>query len=312
PANSLTNISNYLRGIIKQTTVLTQSIDNITSKDKDKINFNDYYILYNSALGLFKYASEIKQFPGLTTLTTGLDFDKYLNAATAGGNIALAIDRKNYSSAIINTYQLYSFIFSSIGTSNDNFKKFLLKYGSFIASVSQAQNSDDVEKAIEAVALPTGSARIKRETSFNVALNAYCGLFIGHEKITGVTDNHAFNAYGLTAPIGISASRGTKKGWSHSIFLSLIDLGAVAAFRFTDNTTEQVPTIQLKNIFSPGLFYSLGIAKTPLSVNIGAQVGPNLRKVTKDTNDYSGKTYIRYSVSVCVDLPLLNLYTRSR
>jgi hypothetical protein len=188
----------------------------------------------------------------------------------------------------------------------------MAKYGALMSNMVNAKSSEDVANAIEDAALPTGSARVKRETISNVALNAYCGLFTGHEKITGVKDDQAFNSYGVTAPIGVSASLGTKSGFSHSLFLSLIDLGTVAAFRFTDNTTAQVPSIQLKDIFSPGIFYSLGIPKSPLSVNLGVQVGPNLRKVTKDNNDYSGKTYVRYSLSFCVDIPVLNFYTKPR
>jgi hypothetical protein len=188
----------------------------------------------------------------------------------------------------------------------------IAKYGALMSNMINAKNSDDVANAIENAALPTGSARVKRETISNVALNAYCGLFTGHEKITGVNDDQTFNAYGLAVPIGVSASLGTKAGFSHSLFISLVDLGAVAAFRFTDNTTAQVPSIQLKDIFSPGIFYSLGIPKSPLSVNLGVQAGPNLRKVTKDNNDYSGKTYVRYSLSVCVDIPVLNFYTKPR
>jgi hypothetical protein len=198
----------------------------------------------------------------------------------------------------------------------------IVKYGSFMANMIDAKNSNEVAAAIESVALPVGSASIKRKTSFNVSLNAYCGLFTGSEIIKGVDSNKPFkfNSYGLTAPIGVSVSTGNsiffvpvdRSGFSSSIFISLVDLGAIAAYRFQDSTTEQVPTIKLEDIFSPGIFLSLGIPKTPLSINFGAQTGPNLRKVTSTTNDYSKSTYIRYSVSVCVDIPLLNLYTRSK
>ncbi len=79
-----------------------------------------------------------------------------------------------------------------------------------MATIVQAKNTDDVEKAIEAFALPTGSARIKRESPFNVSLNAYCGLFIGHEKIKGVEEDkpNKWNSYGVSAPIGISINKG--------------------------------------------------------------------------------------------------------
>lgn len=198
----------------------------------------------------------------------------------------------------------------------------MAKYGAFMANMIEAKNSNEVAEAIESVALPIGSASIKRKSNFNVSLNAYCGLFTGSEIIKGVDPNKPFkfNSYGVTAPIGVSISKGNsiffipidKSGFSSSFFISLVDLGAIAAYRFHDTTTEQVPTIKLGDIFSPGLFMSLGIPKTPISVNFGAQTGPNLRKVTSTTNDYSKNTYVRYSVSVCVDIPLLNLYTKSQ
>ena len=49
-------------------------------------------------------------------------------------------------------------------------------------------------------------------------------------------------------------------------------------------------------------------------------MGPNLRKVnvTDPTdnenphNDYENKVYWRYSISVCVDIPVFNFYTKSK
>ncbi|MEJ2905159.1 hypothetical protein WAE58_22125 [Pedobacter panaciterrae] len=204
----------------------------------------------------------------------------------------------------------------------------MAKYGAFMANMIEAKNSEEVAEAIESVALPVGSASIKRKSSFNVSLNAYCGLFLGNEIIKGLDDHHPLekvNSFGLAAPIGITLSRGNSffpwpfcffdkgnSGCSSSLFVSLVDLGAVAAFRFEDSKTEQVPSIQLKDILSPGIFWSLGLPKAPISINFGVQMGPNLRKVTVVNNEYSGNTYTRYSMSICVDIPLLNLYTKSK
>ena len=181
-----------------------------------------------------------------------------------------------------------------------------------MAAVAQAKNSDEVESAIEAFALPAGSSRIKREACFNVALNAYCGLFYGGENIKGLDKGYK-STFGVTAPIGISISCGKAFNghWSNSLFLSFVDLGAITAFRFQDSETESVPKIELKDIVSPGIFYSLGIPKSPISINLGYQIGPLLRKVKPTVNSYES-SYSRISVSVVVDIPLLNLYTKSK
>ncbi|HYG15622.1 MAG TPA: hypothetical protein VEC12_07695, partial [Bacteroidia bacterium] len=99
--------------------------------------------------------------------------------------------------------------------------------------------------------------------------------------------------------------------WSSTILLSMVDIGAVAAFRFTNDSAEEIPTVQLQDIFSPGIFYSLGFPNSPVSLNIGYQMGPLLRKVTVQSNQY-GQSYSRFSIALCVDIPLLNFYTRSR
>ena len=203
----------------------------------------------------------------------------------------------------------------------------ILQYGNFVADVVSAKNSDDVDKAIEAAALPPGSSIIKRESAFNVSVNGYLGFYYGNEHIKGIENKPFFNSYGVTAPIGIAISIGKQRWypisslkkfdghWSNSLFISLFDLGAVAAYRFGDNTTAKVPTIQLKNIFSPGVFFSIGIPKSPVSINFGAQMGPNLRKIdansTTPSDDSSNKLYLRTSMSVLVDIPFFNLSSKS-
>jgi hypothetical protein len=194
----------------------------------------------------------------------------------------------------------------------------LAKYGSFMANVATAKTADEVAKAIEIAALPVGFSRVKRETIFNVAVNAYVGPFIGYERIRGVDSSGKVNSYGITAPIGVSLSKGysvlffnSNHRSSSSIFFSLFDIGAITAFRFTNDSTEKVPTIQLKDIISPGIYFSHGFGRTPISLNIGYQAGPVLRRVRLDENEYS-KAYSRISISLVVDIPVFNLYSRSR
>ncbi|NCD70225.1 hypothetical protein [Mucilaginibacter agri] len=189
---------------------------------------------------------------------------------------------------------------------------FLSKYGNFMANMVKAKNSDDVEAAIDAIALPVGSASLKKHSPFSIALNAYVGPYLGAEKIKGVDDKYKANAYGITAPIGFSINFGLspKKPGAASLsaFLSVIDLGAPVAFRFADDKTEQVPSIKLKDIVSPGAFLSFGIPKVPVSLNAGWQMGPRLRDLTDTNATTSGSTYGRWSISLVVDIPILNFY----
>jgi hypothetical protein len=204
---------------------------------------------------------------------------------------------------------------SQLESANGIMRSFL-RYGTFMATIVQAKNSDDVESAIEASVLPPGSSRTKRQSCINVALNAYVGPYYGNETITGFDKPFAllhptFNAYGITAPIGISAST-SWGGCSFSAFASIVDIGSIVAFRFNDTTTQQIPTVHLRDIVSPGLFFSFGIPGCPISLNMGAQTGPNLHTVTSSANDYSNAAYWRYSFSICVDIPLLDFYTKTK
>lgn len=353
----------YLKNLVLKIQNVETKAEGLRGNLNDSLKIENYYGFVTSSLDLMKYLSQVEKLPGFPT---GLKIEqrtrRYFYVAQTTSDIVIDVNRRNYSSAIIDVVQLYDTLFNkkaivahvsvTYKMSKDNLSvedqqkekdglvrthmdsasnvaTSILKYGAFMASMVMAKNSDQVAAAIEAAAMPVGSSRVKRESNFNVALNAYCGLFAGYEKINGV-DNTGFklNVYGLTAPIGFSISQGRKgasplgkpwspaggykNNWSHSIFISFLDIGAITAYRITNETTAQVPTIELKDIVSPGIFWSIGLPKMPLSLNIGAQVGPNLRKVNDTSNDYSNNTYIRYSASICVDIPLLNLWTNAR
>ncbi len=194
----------------------------------------------------------------------------------------------------------------------------VLKYGSFMAAVVQAKTSDEVAAAIETIALPAGSSRIKRESAFNVSLNAYCGLFAGQERTKFWSEPKY--SYGVTAPIGVAVSwghsafpftHGIKCGVSSTLFLSIVDIGSITTFRFTNDTATTVSKIQLKDIISPGLFLSWGIPKSPVSFNAGCQLTPSLKSVSSSANGYEARIF-RFTVGICVDIPILNLATSSQ
>lgn len=318
----------YIQGFISNVDRLITSINDFKDKPADKRVLKDYYPVYDNTFRVFEYATKVKDLPGMS-ITISPSFINYISLMRAGGNVARDLGAGEYGSALINICQLYQY---GIAAYNENkvpkqtdpgkVSRFLLQYGATIASLAAADSSAEVEAILEKAVLPPGSATIKRVSLFNVSLNAYTGLYGGHEFIKGVNDKLVVNSFGVTAPIGFSFSWGhklfffnSKHEWSTSLFVSLVDLGAVAAYRFGDDSTASVPTIQFKNIVSPGVFLSIGIPKTPLSVNLGGQMGPNLRKIDQKSdgllsNDYENKVYWRVSAGIVVDIPLLNLYTK--
>jgi len=243
---------------------------------------------------------------------------------------------KNYSAAIVSTLVFIDSVLETRSKTksklqlNDvskeedentlvklEFKQSFIKYASFMANVVAAENSDDVKKAITAIALPPGSSSIKKTHYFNVALQAYTGLAAGHMDDGG---SKFFNSAGVYAPLGISVSTGLKS-WrnpynkrtygSLSLFASLIDVGAIVSYRFKEPGKQLSDSvkIRLENIFSPGANLVYGIPKWPVSVGGGFQWLPSLTRLSNEEATIAEKSGMRWHIFIAVDIPVLNLYT---
>ncbi|HEX2959378.1 MAG TPA: hypothetical protein VHO70_21265, partial [Chitinispirillaceae bacterium] len=257
----------------------------------------------------------------------------YLYLARSSINMAFDIKRRNYSSVIVNVVSLWDIAFQN-GTGVLK-SAVLLKYGTFMAAIVQAKNPDDVQNAIEAAALPAGSAAIKRHSYFDLSLNGYVGAFYGRE-----TDNNSkiskntFNSTGITAPIGVAISTSYDlqhlrmlPKWeqllffwwwpqqayifaSTTIFVSIVDIGAVTAYRFQNDSISALPDFKWQNILAPGAHIILGISGFPLSIGGGIQLGPQLRSVKDTAATINTLHGYRWAVFGAVDIPLLNFYSK--
>ena len=226
-------------------------------------------------------------------------------------NLVADVRTKSYSAAVIEI----SLILERLSVEN-KFVTGVIKYGSFMANVASAQTPKEVKEAIEVVALPPGSYRVKRESEVNVSLNGYVGFYGGDEYMAASEKGHSFSA-GLFAPVGVAVSRGkirkdeTRGGKSLTFFASVIDLGALASFRFNDDQTNVASDIHFEDIFAPGGFLIWGFGKAPICFGVGVQMGPSLRDVDPTGNpDINKDYYVRTSGFIVVDIPFLNLYNR--
>ncbi|UII29180.1 hypothetical protein LVD15_12345 [Fulvivirga maritima] len=304
--------------LVSQGALVDKSFNQIKALNNDsekEADYQDYHQLFDASLnlvetsqGVYQSLADKDELEQLSVYTTSL---RYLS------DMHLDVNEQQYVSAISDFASWYKeFVIDKIKDEqlkekHEAFLKSFIKYGNFAAIVAKAETSEEVQQAIEAVALPAGSSRIKRYTSFNVALNAYVGLYAGYENIeVNDNDNYQF-ATGLSAPVGVAMSWGGK-GASFSVCLSLIDIGSVASFRFNDDATESVPEIQLKDIISPGIFGVYGFKDVPLSGGAGYQIGPRLHEVTADNADLVSETYGRFSVFLAVDIPIINFHSKAK
>ncbi|MFN0215531.1 MAG: hypothetical protein ACKVT2_14840 [Saprospiraceae bacterium] len=214
------------------------------------------------------------------------------------------IRQRNYTGAISNVI----YCLNLLGKDKKQIAT-MLKYANFVASIAEANSSEEVENAIELFALPPGSSRMKKQPKrFSVALNAFTGLAIGSERLTGdgSVETKTFSA--VAAPVGISCSWGLGKAGSLGFFVPLIDVGAVTAYRFDDKNTGSLPELTWGNILTPGLYGVWDLpGRIPLALGGGWQVGPNLRKVTQGLNEIE-KSGTRWGVFLAVDIPVTFFY----
>ncbi len=250
-------------------------------------------------------------------------------------NLFENINGQEYNYAIYNALELYKIISErTLGNcnnregkdrkkckKNEKTRNAFLVYGSFIADIALAQKPEDIRRALEVVALPPGSSRIKRQANYNVSLNSYFGLGAGRERLTdskikaaGLEQN-SFSA-GLTVPVGFSASwkfTPRQKG-SFSIFVPILDLGAVTAIRFQENeiadnndTVLNLPEFTFNNVISPGAYFMYNLPKNPFSLGLGVQHGPQKRILELNNEVFESGAW-RLMFTATVDVPLFNLF----
>jgi hypothetical protein len=174
----------------------------------------------------------------------------------------------------------------------------ILKYAGVLASISQAQNSAEVENLLESTALPSGSSRIKKVTAFNIAVNAYVGGF----SRSGMTGLGFTNRYGLTAPIGFTFSNGWGAAGSISLFAGVFDIGSVVQYKL-NNQGAYEQNISLAGIISPSIHLAYGFPwYLPITFGAGWQwVSPT----TNATNNIQLSSH--FNLFLGVDIPLFNL-----
>jgi hypothetical protein len=208
---------------------------------------------------------------------------------------------------------------SSASTSVNTFKSFLVSLGQFIGEVAEAQSSQDISNALDAFALPPGSSKALKQDGVTLGLNAYVNLY-SCSNVNYRNTNLPANESGISAPIGFALSTGILKGkgGALSLFIGVIDVGAIFTYDATD-TAAIKSTIQLGQVLSPSvsLIYDLPLfgkknVNIPIEIGGGVQWGPRLRKVTTQANSTLPFLTERWNVFVGFDLPVLHILGKKR
>jgi len=281
-------------------------------RDTDQAaGFDDYFQLTQSVLNLLREGYDLRA----RYLGAGADDgepDLFLRVLDVVASLGLSVQQKNYTSIVVDVASLLDDVIKPQALAP--YRTALLRYGSLMAGIAQAETAEEVQRAIEAVVLPPGSAALKKRSRFNVALSAYAGGFAGQEILDNPSGDNAKTTVGITLPVGFATSIGpcrTDCG-AVTVFVSLLDVGAFGAFRLNDDRAELLPEVQLKNIIAPGLYLVYDWPGVPLSLGGGIQRGPNVRRFETTLNDINTieAAGYRWSVFLSVDIPLFNLHTK--
>lgn len=314
---------------------LNESIAKIKNKGKASSDYTDYCQLFNKSVSLLGFASNMIDLPCVAMdsalkQSIKLKVNQIVYVAQSSAGLYINARSANYSAAVVNAVGILDTLLTN--QYDKAIRQTILKYGTFMASVAQAQSSDEVEAAIEVIALPPGSASIKKNAAFNLSLNAYLGGFWGNEYLPSNSIKKWSGTTGVCAPIGLAfnfpfnnSGIHTNCNWlnktvnfvseksSLSVFVSVLDIGAFASYRLQDSTSSSLPKVTLSNIFAPGLGLVYGFPQIPVSVGYLYQFGPALREITSEAAKVnSGGLTQRWYFFVAVDIPLVNFYTRSR
>ena len=84
----------------------------------------------------------------------------------------------------------------------------ILKYGNVMAGIVKSETPEEAESAIEAAALPAGSSSIKKNSAWNISLNAYIGGYYSNYTNDANKIDGSNSKIRVAAPVGIAISKG--------------------------------------------------------------------------------------------------------
>jgi len=289
-----------------------QSVQNTLAGSQDNdFNLSSYWQMFGGIIDQAVDTSVLFRAEGPTFRN---DISLVSSKIRDGMEVYDLLQQKNYAASAFKVIDIFSAIEKSSSKTKlgDQLTADARKLINFLADVLSAKNSDDLTKAIESNALPPSSYRLRYKYKSVWDIGAYVGMYAGAEFVQDKVDriryaNPGF-VYGLTAPVGVNYTLGrssmhggkTKPAyWTFS--LSIIDIGAVVAYRLSNDDDAPLPaSITWSQIISPGLYVRKNFTNSPFVWFVGAQYAPKLR--TLDKTDF--RNTVRFNAGLAFDMPL--------
>ena len=273
--------------------------------DPELTPYQPFHEFSSGLLGLLKTGARLQvEFAGMTGRDT-TETQRFLRAMSSLNDLNYDARQGLYAAAL---NDIIIVLDNLLDKDEFQFRKPLVKYGRFIAGLAEADDAEAAAAIIEQIAEPRGGARVKKLSRFSVSLGAYAGGAAGLEYVSVPnTPTRRAPVLGLTAPVGLALNWGTSKRNSFSLFAPLVDVGALVAYRLDDGNLNGLPELAWRNILSPGLYAVWGF-KGPFAVGLGAQRGPDLRKVASTNLDLRSERAWRVGAFIAVDIPIIHFF----
>ena len=208
----------------------------------------------------------------------------------------------------------------------------MIHWGGFLADFLSLDNQSDATDLFVKYSTVNASYRVKRANKYSLSLNAYPGFYFGNEQLS-ISDN--FKQYNsstaISVPVGLSFSQAfTKKadtddfdyyrrrqdklklfrytGFVHGIFIPVFDMGAPFAYRWSnDNNAGFTEELKWSQLFSPGLYYTVGLRGSGITLALGGQMTPELRAIEQNQLVTQESAW-RLGMMLTYDIPVLTLW----
>jgi hypothetical protein len=222
-----------------------------------------------------------------------------------------SIRESDFSNAIYHVLKIASRMLegSDIDLTSAIFK--MEEYGGFMSEIVNAENSDEIKETIKKFAAPPASFILKRTYKHTISITGQPGYFVSFEQLEGQRDWKIVS--GITLPMGFDYSFKPKSDpqntrASVSVFVQLLDLGAVLNFRLDDATSDLPEMVEFDQVFSPGISFNYGFKNSPMTLGLGYQRSPELRELNIEGSDSSFPKGHRVFVRMGWDIPFINIF----
>lgn len=175
-----------------------------------------------------------------------------------------------------------------------------------IAHLAMQPEEQEFKRSLASVYIPHSNYQSLRKEKTTLLVMAYLGAGVGYESILSKDNNPGAGLHLSTALLaGPGVIFGTG-GWSHTLFLQMLDIGAPFSMIISDlgggSRNSFNEKIQLESMVSPGISYLLGIKNIPVSVGLGMSIQADGRQL----GDGYENTH-RINLGIYMDIPVFTV-----